>query len=615
MKFALQVLIVTGLSCLPALADAQRRPPQEFTRQGLLITNFALGPGVDVKTGRRAGDELRDEIEKLVDKRAIFVIGDYDIRDRMYRAGFNPDSTYTEREVFSIGRVLRADEYVEGRVSREGSGYKLSATVVLMRDKRLRQPLPSVSGATLDQAAAALAKHLNASLGQSVYVRRCENSLREMAGAAAAASAREAIAKYPQATLARICLAWALRQTGASPAAVLDVSQQVLAADSTSFHALESAAVSLDSLGRRDAAADMWLRLAATDTTDVDLAVRVINSLVFGGSAERADPFVARLVQADSLNLRLIQQQWRVSFETKNWARAVASGEFIAKRDSAARRDSTFWLRLATAFRNDNKPFKAIETLAFAVNEFPGDVRLYSLYTQYVKTEADSVIPRGLDRFPRSADLQALNARDLRARGKLNESLEASRVAVALDSSLSQGELMIAQLEIDLGRPDSALVALRRALSRGDDSSLVAQFALAKGNAIYRTASASRLLTDFSVALRFLTFADSVRPSVQSSFLSGASALGLAQTALTEAPKLADRTESCRLARLSGDMVTLARAGLQSGQAAYADAARQSLEYLAQLEPYVGPQVAAFCAPPRDTTASGSEPKKPPRHR
>ena len=37
-------------------ANAQRKPAPEFTRQGLLITNFAVGPGVDLRTGRRAGD-------------------------------------------------------------------------------------------------------------------------------------------------------------------------------------------------------------------------------------------------------------------------------------------------------------------------------------------------------------------------------------------------------------------------------------------------------------------------------------------------------------------------------------------------------------------------------
>jgi tetratricopeptide (TPR) repeat protein len=618
MRLSLRALTIPTLAgslvcAFAVVSHAQRRPPQEFTRQGLLITNFDV-KGVDLKTGRRAGDALRDQIEKLVDKRAILVIDDYDIRDKMYRAGFNPDSTYTQNMIFSIGQSLRADEYVEGVVTRDAKGFRLQATVVLMRDKRLRQPLPAVTGVSIDEAAVTLAKHLNASLVQSVYMRRCENSLRELKGVNGVAASREAITKYPGAVLARICLVWALRQTNAPPSSVLDVAEQVLAADPNSFHAIESAALSLDSLKRRDAAADMWLRLAATDTTNLELALRVINSLMMGGSPKRAEPFVLRLSDSDRENLRLAQQKWRVTFETKNWTRALEAGELMAKRDSAARGDSTFWLRLATVYRNTDKPFKAIETLAYAVNAFPNDPRLYSLYTQYVKSEADTVLPRGLGLFPKSAELQALNARELRTRGKLAEAVEASRKAIELDSTMSQGELMVAQLEIELGRPDSALSALRRALARGEDSSMVAQFALAKGNTLYRAANGTHLSSDFALALRFLAFSDSVRPSVQSTFLKGATALGFAQAALTEAPKLADKVESCRLAKLGGDMVPVARAGLQAGTEAYGDAAKQSLEYLAQLEPYVAPQVTAFCTAPaaRDTVPAAPDPKKPP---
>jgi tetratricopeptide (TPR) repeat protein len=614
---ALTIPTLAGsLACLVAPSSgAQRRPPQEFTRQGLLITNFAVGNGVDLKTGRRIGDAVRGQIEKLVDKRAMLVIDDYDIRDRMYRAGFNPDSTYTEDMIFSIGRALRADEYVDGLVTRDAKGYRLAATVILMRDKRMRQPLPAVTGATIDEAGTAMAKQLSLALSQSVYVRRCENSLRELKGAQALTQARAAVAQYPNAALARICLAWALRQTGAPAAAVLDVSQQVLAIDPNSYHAIESAAIALDSLHRRDAAADMWLRLAATDTTNLGLALGVIDNLVKGGSAKRAEPFVLKLSDSDRENLSLAQQKWRVTFETRNWPRALEAGEFMVKNDSMARADSTFWLRLGTVYRNSNKPLRAIEVLAHGVSTFPGDPRLYSLYTQYVKTEADTVLPRGLDLFPRSAELQAINARELRTRGKLAESLEASKKAIELDSTMSQGEMMVAQLEIELGRPDSALSAMRRALAHGDDSSMVAQFALSKGNALYRAANGTRTSNDFSVALRLLAFSDSIRHSVQATFLMGATALGLAQAALTEAPKSPDKAESCRLAKLGGDMIPLARNGLQAGQDTYGDAAKQSLDYVTQLEPYVGPQVTAFCAPPvsKDTAPAGAEPRKPPR--
>src|SRR5262249_6791891 len=204
---------------------------------------------------------------------------------------------------------------------------------------------------------------------------------------------------------------------------------------------------------------------------------------------------------------RFLQLKWRAAYDNKSWPLAIASGEQLLQRDSLARGDSSFFLRLGLAYHTNNMPFKAIETLAHGVANFPKDVRLYSLYTQYIKAEADTVVPRGLALFPQSSDLLALNAKELRARGKIAESLEATKQAVALDTAMVQGHLMIAQLELELGRPDSALVALHAGLSRGEDSALVAAFALSKGNALYRAANGTKTSADFSASLRMLAFA------------------------------------------------------------------------------------------------------------
>ena len=63
-------------------------------------------------------------------------------------------------------------------------------------------------------------------------------------------------------------------------------------------------------------------------------------------------------------------------------------------------------------YQSNKQPIKAIELLARGVSGFPHDARLYSLYSQYVRTEADTVVPRGLAMFPKSADLLTMNAKD-----------------------------------------------------------------------------------------------------------------------------------------------------------------------------------------------------------
>src|SRR4051794_10624327 len=116
-RFLGSALLVTAiLSSRPALAQ-KGKPVQEFTRQGLLITNFAVGPGGDLKLGKKAADAVRSRMGKLVDKKTMDIIAAYGIREKMLDAGFSADSTYSLEQIYQIGRSLRADEYIDGVVS------------------------------------------------------------------------------------------------------------------------------------------------------------------------------------------------------------------------------------------------------------------------------------------------------------------------------------------------------------------------------------------------------------------------------------------------------------------------------------------------------------------
>ena len=584
-------MLALGLPLLSARAQRGKKDSQEFTRQGLLIVNFTPGAGANMKLGRNAANDVRSRVGHLVNRREVDVIDGGEISYRMERAGYNPDTIYSLTDMRALGKFLRADEYFVGRVTNGPTGPTLSGELVLMRDEKLRQPLPATTAPKLDSAVSMFAHALVAARAQLVPQRRCENDLRENHGQRAIEEAREGVAAYPRSTLARTCLMWAMRQMSAPYA-------DILAVDPTGFYALESAAIALDSLRRRDAAADMWLRLAATDTNDVDLALRVSYALFDGGNAKRAEPFVVHLAQRYPDDIRVVQQEWRIAYENKSWKTAISAGETMLARDTTLATDSTFFLRLGTAYHSAEMPYKAVETLARGVSTFKGDARLYALYSLYVRAEADTTIPRGLALFPKSADLIAMNAKDLRSKGKLSESLEATKQAVALDSTMKQGQLMVAQLQIELGRPDSALATLHQAIAGGEDTTLVAQFALSKGNALYRAASGTKASTDFQLAMRYLAFADTLRSSTQSKFLIGATALGITQSALTEAAKLKDKSASCRLVQLSADMASVAHDGLQAGVDAYGDAAKQELDYLTQLAPYVQQGLTACAGVP-----------------
>lgn len=582
-----------------AAAQRAKKEAPEFTKQALLIVNFAPGPGADVRYAHQGADAVRSRAARLINnKTEVEVIDDKLVADALWRQGYNPDSMYAITGIRMLARNMRADEIVIGKVTRDGDAAKISGELILVRDEQMRQPLPEVSGPRLDSAAMLFATALKSARAQMTNQRRCENALHDGEGQRAIATAREAVAAYPRSTVARMCLVWALHQTHAPASEVLNVSKQILAIDSNNVHAIEYSAMALDSLRERDAAAQMWLRFARTDTANMDLAVRVAYALSDGGNTKTAEEFTTRLAKEHPEDIRFQQQKWRAAYENKSWAHALEAGEVLLQGDTIARGDSTFYLKLATVYRESKLPLKSVEILAHGVTAFPKDVRLYSLYAQNVRSEADTVIPRGLALFPKSADLAVMNAKELRSKGKVAESLDATKHAVELDSTMSQGRLMVAQLEIELGRPDSALVTLKRAVGGGEDSALVAQFALSKGNALYRAANATKASGDFLLAYRYLTFADTIKSTISSKFLVGATALGIAQAALTEAAKAADKAEACRLVRLGADMVPVARGGLTAGTETFGDAAKQSLDYLTELEGYVAPSTTAACGAP-----------------
>jgi tetratricopeptide (TPR) repeat protein len=590
---------------LPAALAAQRRPGPEFTQQSILVGNFwVTGKETpsqtknDLKLGREVGDWVRKRLSQLVNKRETTVIDGYDIREALTRASFSPDASFSIEGLRQQGTSFRTDEIVWGVVTRLPDGaLRMDANLVLYRDVRMRQPIPSVTSRSFDRAVNELATRINAARVQLRFQRRCENALRDGKGTQAIQHAREGIAAYPAGALARTCLVWALRATGAPAATLLAESEQLLALDSLAPHGLESAAIALDTLKRRNEAADMWLRLLATDSTNVQLMERVVWAMAEGGNSRRAEPLIVRLSDAYPDNMRLMRQKWRIANDNRNWPLAVSSGEKLLAQDVEALTDSIFFLRLATAYRANGQPFKSMELVSRGVAAFPRDGRLYALYTQFVKEEADTVIPRGLALHPNNAALLALSAKELRTKGMLAEALDASKKAVELDSTIAQGRLLVAQAEMELGRPDSALGTLWRAVAAGEDRNTIAQFALSKGNVLFRAANGTERRGDFQLAMAFLVLADSLKSTPQTKFLLGAVALKVAQTALTEAPKIATREESCAVSRMGLDTIPIARSNLEAGVDIAPDAVKQFLGYLDEITPFANKQIESFCSP------------------
>jgi len=132
---------------------------------------------------------------------------------------------------------------------------------------------------------------------------------------------------------------------------------------------------------------------------------------------------------------------------------------------------------------------------------------------------------------------------------------------------------------------------MQEATKHGEDSTTVAQFALARGNSLYKAATGTQKREDFQRAIKYLELAEHIAPSPQAKFLLGASALSVSQSAATEAPT----AKSCELTKLADSSLTDAEINLVAGGSVAPDAAKTYLDYVAKLRPYIADQLKALC--------------------
>jgi predicted Zn-dependent protease len=561
---------------------------QEFIRQRLLVHNFDAGRG---SLGRRLGDAIAGAIDHGKGK-DLAVVGRGDMLLQLEKAGYNSDSVLLATEIRDQTRRYRADEYVVGRAITNGRAMRLEGLLVLTRDSALKQPITTTELPDVDPAADAFGGEVLRARLQLIPVRRCENAMRAGKANEASAFALDGIKAYPRATIARACLLRAYSATGQPADSLLRVANALLAIDSTSTYGWEAAAKANDELGIKDDAGRAWKALAQLQAHDADVIGRVVTALMRDGNAAIAKPIIAQAVLDRPDDEHLAGLHWRVLLATEDWASAAKVGEALRKLSPTYETQPDYFVRMASAYRNANQPFRAIAAAAEGVAIHPEDPELYLLYTQLVFGENDVALARGLERFPKSGKLLALDAQQKRKRGDRQGALEATRRAVAEDSTLARSYLQLAQAFIDVDQNDSALVVLQAGIKSVADSAVVAQFTLARGNAMYRAANATKKRADFEMALRFLQLSQKLSPSQNAGFLVGSAAFGVAQLAATELPA----AKSCPIATLAQDNLVLAETLLATNGAAAPDAAKQFLDYAAQLHPYVAQQVKILCA-------------------
>ncbi|HLB10969.1 MAG TPA: tetratricopeptide repeat protein [Gemmatimonadaceae bacterium] len=520
--------------------------------------------------GPQLGENIRTKLQADIPIKQMYVIPKATICANLEASGFPCDSMPDAITSRLLATSLRADFYVDGVVTKSGTGYKAEARLVLARDNSMVQPLPTASGAKLGDLASILSKAILDARKELPEERSCETKLAAGDAAGAIVAAKAAIATYPQSSIGRVCLANALLKQNASPDSVIAVATQVTAIDPRSRPALIMLGDAYAKKNDLNHAVEAWTKLIAAYPKDVALVSTVVNKIGQSGQAAAAKPIIVAAVDSNPGDPDLVHLKWLILLATKECGEATAAGEQMIKTDTASA-DTTFFLRQSACYAQANDPQKAAATAAQGVAKFKNNAALWSLYAQ-----------------------------TLRLAGQLPQSLAAAQTAVKLDPKTEHGYLRIAQAQIDLNQPDSAIATLKQAVASGEDKATVGQFLLVLGNKAYKDVTAAVITTPDSLKIRregfqraelILAASDSASPSPAAKFVLGVSAFKVGDSAVRDNQK----EKQCELAKLAESSFLTAQINIAAGGSIDPKTAQQLLSALEQYRPAVQGQVKKFC--------------------
>ena len=579
-RHVLTIVGVLGALASSASPSLAQRPAATQTGPRLMVPAFA-GPK---PLGVELADQLRNRLKTDYQVKTIWTVPKTDINGILEASGFRTDTSLNNADLKELARAARADEILMGRITRSASGVHVEPRLVMQRDLSIAQPLPTVDAKNVGDAARSISKEVNNARKQLGAYNNCETRAREGKYAEAVAAANVGNATYGTATLTRICSLNAYLAMKAPADTIYARADEILKFDPNNRIALNAAAQALsdqsdalattnktraDSLN--DKAVQLWTKLISNDASDTRMLETVIRKIVVSANPSVAVPIIDASVTDNPGNLQLLRLQWLIHLAAKDYTGAVGIGRNMVQLDTALA-DTTYYTRQVAALASDNK-----------------------------SAEAAAMAAEGLRKFPTFTGLQGVNAQLLKASGNLPGALAALRQVGTTNPKYEHLYLQIAQIQLDMNQPDSAIGSLRQSVMTGNDSAaFVAQYALGTGNTNYKLANAMKADTPegslakraaFTKALQFLTLSDSLAPSPTAKFLIGVSSFSVGQLAATDAPK----AKSCDLATLAQTSFNRAQINLVAGGATAPDAAKQYLGYLQQFVPVVDRQVKTFC--------------------
>lgn len=557
--------VAAALAAVAPAARAQRNQAPGPDTPRILVTAFRGDP----EGGVKAADEIRSRISNEYSARTLWATSKKDIDATLGQSGYRADSALNPNDIKELAKLVRADEVIDGTVTKTAAGYRVSTRLFLPRDAALAQPLLTVESNDLGDVAKQVVREYDAARKQLKSNRECENDIRSGKLADAIVAARKGIAEYPKATIARLCLAsayQAMKQTADSVGpwkdSVISVTKQIVALDKQSRIAYQLQYDAYKSKSDTSNALQALVGLMNADPSNTSLRESVIAELVNSGKPEVAIPVTKQLVADNPGDPQYARTLFLVLGAAKNYKEAVPAGIAYVTLDTAAA-DSNYFFRQIQYLAADSMYAKAAEFAA-----------------------------QGAAKFPKSTTFLISQATYERRAGQVAAAQATLQRALTLDPKAPGANLVLAQIAADAGNADSVLKYVNAdAAADANMKSRDAQFLLGLGSTAYRAGVASKKSDDFRRAIKYLQASDAMNPDANAKFLTAVSAFTIAQAAATSL----QTTKSCADAKEGQEALVLVNTNMPAGGSVNPEVAKQILGAVSQYQPYFDASAKKFC--------------------
>ena len=559
------LVAVFAVSAAPSVASAQRQQAPGPDTKKVLVTSFRG----DVEGGVRAADEVRNRIASDFSIRTLMPTSKKDINSTLEQSGYRPDSALSPNDIKELAKLVRADEIIDGAVTKTPAGYRVNARLFLPRDAALSQPLVNTESNNLGDVAKQIVREYDAARKQLAANQACENAIRDKKLDVAASEARKGIGQYPKATLSRLCLAsafqaWKTTADSTRPWAdsVIAVTKEVVSLDPRSKIAYQ---LQYDAYKAKNDTANLVPALLGymnSDPTNAALREQVIAEIIQMGKAELAAPIAKQLVAENQGDPQYARTYWLVLRAAHNYKESVPAGAAYVALDTA-QADSNYYFRQIADLRADSAYARAAELAA-----------------------------QGVAKFPRSATLYLQKAQNERSAGQLPAAKASLDRALEVDPKIMGANLLKAQLCFDLGDYSCAVAAVKADVAAdASNKDRDAAFILGLGQQVYKKGVESKKPEDYSKGIPLMQASDEIAPSANAKFLIAVSAFQSLASGSAELQK----SKSCQDYKNASDLLTLVNVNMPAGGSVDANTAKQILSAAPQFQAFIEGSIKKYC--------------------